>query len=161
MIAVVDSPDQPLEFTVGSRMSLHAFGITVQSEWIEFVKRTATRAELAELLDVIYATGYSDHFGANYFIGRNEAGIETFYFVDTGLDSFSRRPPKLLAGEIVAPEDKEWFESESARLAVGCSYDLPSISIADEIFSIVRSEHGFFGRHSDDRRRYGITLDTL
>ena len=68
--------------------------------------------------------------------------------------------PKQLADCFVVPEDEEWFERKAARLAADSSKSTPLSIAAVDDRSIVR-EHGFFGRHSDERRRYAIYPHTL
>jgi hypothetical protein len=121
--AVIEPRDEDgpsLQFTVSrdSRMGLQCPELQIYAEKIELIDRKATRQEMMGLLDLIEATGFNDFFGQNLFMGKNQAGEEGIYFIDTEYKNFSCLPHYngiRMLGKLMAAEDHPWLQEELNR----------------------------------------------
>lgn len=111
-----------LEFTVSpsGNMGISCPGLEIYAEKITPIERKATREEMMGLLTLLEETGYSDFFGHNLFMGKNQAGEEGIYFVDTEYTNFSSLPCYQAIGRLaalMAGEDHSWLQQELQRRA--------------------------------------------
>lgn len=124
-IAVVDESVTELKASVcQSSLELSCKKITIYAEEITPLSRGTTREEVTEFLRILEATGFGDFLGLNFFLGRNQAGEEGIYFIDTEYMNF-RHMPFLENGvaegiaRVVQKKDFDWINEKEQPEADG------------------------------------------
>src|SRR5690606_1750462 len=81
---------QNLTMNTPSRIkdSISSRDLQIYAEKITRIDRKATRQEMTLLLDFIYKIRFFDTIGRNIIWGKNTAGEEGIFLIDTEMDSF-------------------------------------------------------------------------
>ena len=112
------SPDVHVDVSLGHAFGLRSSDLMIYAEKIQPIERKATREEMSGLLDLVEKVCYYDFLEDNLMMGKNEAGEEGIYFIDTEENSFSNLPFQsnmTPLGNLMAPLDHEWLEKEMSE----------------------------------------------
>lgn len=88
--------------------------LAIYAEKILPINRKATQQEMASLFQVLLESGFTDCSRRNFILGRNRAGEEGIFFIDTEMNSFSMGSPSEVNGfyDLMASEDHVWLADQ-------------------------------------------------
>ncbi len=122
-IAVIDpetknSPSVAFTIEGDQGMNLQSHDFRIYAEKIVPIDRKATRQEMLGLLTVLEEMCYDDFFGENFILGKNRAGEEGIYIIDTECKNFAIFPCYEGIGSLarlMAADDHPWLQQELVR----------------------------------------------
>lgn len=121
--AVLDLEDPtvsvlPMEIAFSKQKSISSRDLAIYAEKILLIDRRATRQEMESLFKLILESRFIDTFGRNFILGKNRAGEEGIFFVDTEMDSFNGTNLSGVEGfySLMASEDHPWLKDQIQSL---------------------------------------------
>lgn len=97
-------------------MNFFCLDLEIYAEKIVPIQRAATKEVMLEFLELLRVTGFNDFYGYNFFMGRNQAGDEGIYCIDTEYPNFSSMPCfdniGMACGSLMKKEDHPWLQQE-------------------------------------------------
>jgi hypothetical protein len=158
------NPTSPsIAFTISQSggMGLYSSDLQIYAEKIVPIDRKATREEMIGLLNLIEAIGYDDFLGNNnLFMGKNQAGEEGIYFIDTEYKDFSSLPQfegiESLR-DLMRKEDHPWLQEQLSLLRSKCGEKDKAQKESWALQVPVLIEHGF----ADRRKPFTFAIEDL